>query len=435
MKSRLAWNWHFTVALLMATLLPDLSYGVVLCYFPDQEATSSNGRYHLTAKSPDNANPSSRTPFQSGFVYVLRDTKAGKDLWTRKQPKDKPIVDQTEEKPFVLRNWKEPPLVGFYVQDDGWSVLWSATDVLSVVRPDGKETGRLDILSQAFSKKEHEHYVHHELSGEMWGLTHSCFATHEGKSYFVVRTWWGHRIILDLESARLTPDAGTLAKRLEEADRVYVRTTLEAAAKNHDKWAECCDQRETPLMAIYMAGQMQMKECVPWLRAMEESPSNPSCIAVAGEQPKEGEVDVRCWEFFTDRQVLQLSLRRLGEVPRPVPTTQFQLYTKQNDRRSGIAKPFVPALAKPRAQQADAVRTGMRPTEVLRLIGAPDFIEGTWQYDMDGPKPYTLLVECRATGVKSVERKSPALWQNGDYRDQQVMNGITGIDMLPAPAR
>ena len=69
------------------------------------------------------------------------------------------------------------------------------------------------------------------------GVRHSCFATHEGKAYFVVRTWWGHRIILDLESARSIPDAGTLAKRLEEADRVYVRTTLEAAAKNHDKWA------------------------------------------------------------------------------------------------------------------------------------------------------------------------------------------------------
>jgi hypothetical protein len=197
---------------------------------------------------------------------------------------------------------------------------------------------------------------------------------------------------------------------------------LEAAAKNHDKWGERWDQCDSALMAIYMAGQMQMKECLPWLRAIEDSPSNPSCIAVAGEPPNEGEVDVRCWEFFTVRQILQLSLRRLGEVPRPFPATQFQLYTKQRDRRSAITKPFVPALAKPRAQQADAVRIGMRPAEVLRLIGAPDFIEGTWQYDMDEPKPYTLLIECGATGVKSVERKSPALWQNGDCRDQQVMN-------------
>ena len=133
---------------------------------------------------------------------------------------------------------------------------------------------------------------------------------------------------------------------------------------------------------------------------------------------KEGELDANTWETFEVRQHVQLSLRRLGEVPRYFPTTQFRLYAKDFDRR----KPFVPVPSKPRARQAGAVKVGMQPIEVLRLLGAPDFIVGTWQYDMDDQKPYTLLIEWGENNrVKSVDRKSPAYWQDGDCRDRQIM--------------
>ena len=189
-------NWLMCVALAwLATVSANLCHGTDL-YFRDLEATSPSGRYRLTAKSPGNATPSSRqTPFQQDFVYLFRDTKAGKDLWTRKQPEDKPTVIQDEEgKPDVYRNWKENPPVGLYVQDDGWSVLWLAGDELAAIRRDGKETGRVDILSDALSNEERKHYVHYTTAGLMWGRERSYFTTQEGRSYFVVRTWWGHRV-------------------------------------------------------------------------------------------------------------------------------------------------------------------------------------------------------------------------------------------------
>jgi hypothetical protein len=417
MKSRLAWNWQFTIALVMATVSTDQCCGTDR-YFPNREATSPNGRYHLTAKSPDNAStPDHVRAFQAGFVYVLRDTKAGKDLWTRKQPEDKPSVMQADGKPFVLRRWKEYSPVGVHVQDQGWSVLWLGGDDLVAVHRDGKETGRVNILCDALSKEERKHHVHDTTAGPWWGLRHSYFTSHQGKSYFVVRTWWGHRAILDLESGRLASDTGTLAKHLEETDRAFVRNTLKAAAKDYQKWAKCCNELWAVRMAIYMAGQMHMKECVPSLRSLEDVPYSGSSTSAPGDEPKEGELDTRYWDSFEVRQVVQLSLRRLGEVPRCFPATQFDLYAKEYDRR----KPFVPVLGRPRAQQAGALRKGMKPIEVLRLIGAPDFVEETWQYDMDEQKPYTLLVEWGETGVKSVQRKSPAFWQGGDCRDQQIM--------------
>ncbi len=387
------------------------------------ETVSPDGRYHLTAKSPDNADPSKRFPFQGGFIYVLRDTKTGKELWTRKQPEGRPIVFPGEGKPFVLRTWKENSPVRVFVEENGWSVLWLGGDQLVAVRRDGKETGKLDIVCDALSKGEGSQYIQATTAGEVWGRERSSFTSLQGKCYFVVRTWWGQRVIFDLELGRLTSEGGTLARHLEEGDRMFVRSTLEVAAKEYRK-ANRYDQLGPVVMASYMASQMHMKECVPWLRSLEDVPDFGSlAVTMIDEEPKEGELDLRCWETSSVRQVVQLSLRRLGEVPRYFPPTQFCPYAKEFDRR----KPVVPVLDKPRVQQAGAIRKGMQPMEVLRLIGPPDFIEGIstvvgqWHYDMDEQKPYTLIVEWENARVKSVERKFPAFWQEGDSRDRKVM--------------
>ncbi len=78
-------------------------------------------------------------------------------------------------------------------------------------------------------------------------------------------------------------------------------------------------------------------------------------------------------------------------------------------------------LPKPRAQQADLVRKGMKPVEVLNVIGLPDYIElAAWEYDMDAERPFTLTVTFGENGVVSALQTSPAAWQRSDRRDQVV---------------
>lgn len=46
----------------------------------------------------------------------------------------------------------------------------------------------------------------------------------------------------------------------------------------------------------------------------------------------------------------------------------------------------------------------MKPEEVLRLVGAPDFVDaGSWFYDMDADRPFTLIY---TGGVKAWVRSS-----------------------------
>ncbi len=286
-------------------------------YYSDLKAESANGLYRLEAKSPDNADSSGRMPFQAEFVYTFTDAKTGKQLWTRKQPEGKPVVlSSPGEKPFVFRTWLEGSPVSLFVRDDGWSVLWLSGDDLVAVDASGKKTGNLGII-EAFSKEDKERYVHLTSAGYSWGLWHEYFASDQKKPYFVVRTWWGRRVVFDLVRGRLAPDTEELHKHLEQTERAYVRKTLQAATKNRDRWAKCCGGESSVLIAILMAGQMQMKECTESLRALEDVPSVGSWTMgmFLKQELKEGDLDVGSWGPLTVRRAVQLSLRRLGEVP------------------------------------------------------------------------------------------------------------------------
>ena len=67
----------------------------------------------------------------------------------------------------------------------------------------------------------------------------------------------------------------------------------------------------------------------------------------------------------------------------------------------------------------------MTPIEVLRSIGAPDFVNFrsiAWEYEMDVEEPYTLRIIWRDKRVVGeVVRSVPALWQQGEVRDHEVL--------------
>ena len=146
-----------------------------------------------------------------------------------------------------------------------------------------------------------------------------------------------------------------------------------------------------------------------------------------------GEIDPGWYATFTLRQVAQLSLRRLGKTPAQLPATQFNVRYGSYDRGpTYVAK----KIDVPRAANAGKIKTGMTPEEVLDLIGEPDFAfwDGSpkeywdkwdkyWEYDMDAPTPFTLLVHWDTSNVRNVarvEQKTPPLWQDGLTRDRKI---------------
>ncbi len=133
----------------------------------------------------------------------------------------------------------------------------------------------------------------------------------------------------------------------------------------------------------------------------------------------DGEVNPRSYSTFTFRQVIHLSLHRLGKVPKPLPLNQFDVQYVVYEKNH----PYVPqAPTLPRDANVDKVKKGMKAEQVLDLLGAPDFVaDETWEYDIDAKAAYSLIVKWDVRRVIDVQKKTPALWKVGSLRDEQII--------------
>uniref|UniRef100_UPI00261C8686 hypothetical protein n=1 Tax=uncultured Gimesia sp. TaxID=1678688 RepID=UPI00261C8686 len=127
------------------------------------------------------------------------------------------------------------------------------------------------------------------------------------------------------------------------------------------------------------------------------------------------EIDPHSDSTYGLRQAAQLSLRRLGVVPKPLPCHSFELV------KDGKSIPFVPpAIERPRHEAVQKVKVGMSARDVLNHIGIPDYIsDDTWSYDMDANPLFSITLTFDAHKVKAVKREAP-LWKSGLSRDEVV---------------
>jgi len=222
-------TFRVSVALLLTSLSISSARATDL-YFGDLEKVSPNGRYWLTARSPDNAGPARSKPFQSDFVYVMRDTVAKRVLWTKKQPGRRASGLSDEGSP-----------VNLLVLDDGWAILWLRGYELIAVSPRGEETAKISILYDAFSEEERKAHIDWTTAGPMWDSSYHYCASYRGSPYFVVCTAWRHRVIFDMARGQLVVDAGPIKEVLNRVehgfDRPYPEThdpTRRAPARPFD---------------------------------------------------------------------------------------------------------------------------------------------------------------------------------------------------------
>jgi hypothetical protein len=195
-------------------------------FYPDCKALSPNGCFKLEARSPHNGTINHRDGLaatedefgfkyrehQSHFRYRLLETSgashidgyAGSVLWERWQ-------EETEHSPHEL-----------VVSDQGWSIIRPhgyCPELIAVAR-DGRVVLRVEIVGAEDSSPPREktesnrgpgnvqRWIAEQLQNTTAGMfwtSHSWryFFRLQGKDYFVWRTSWGSRLVIDLANAKL----------------------------------------------------------------------------------------------------------------------------------------------------------------------------------------------------------------------------------------
>lgn len=377
-------------------------------FYPDCDEQSPDGRYRVTATSPQNAGGAQ--PFARNFTYTLTDTTDDRVLWTRKQ-----------------RGGEGSP-IRIFVSNEPWVVVWTGSDMLFVVEPaQGKRILQIGVIEEFPELERWGPYVAHTTAGPMWtSQSRWHFMEHADCDYFVIRAWWDRRVIVDLTNATVVrePDKALL-QACDEADRRFVLETLRAfeATLKSDPQMESQHESYYDTMwavttAAHLAGRMQIREAIPLLRAVEHYGNVFSSRGLgSNDEYKVGEIYPFNVSTAWLRRHVHLALRKLGEKPAKLPCTWFRY--KSNDGPGEYVE--TPELPAPRAERVDLLKAGMTPIEVLRTIGPPDFVihgrEPAWEYDMDTEEPYTLCVFWRDLKVvEKWQKVTPPRWQDGDRR-------------------
>ena len=400
-------------------------------YYSDITEESPAKKFKIEAISPDNADKEDiHRAFQKSFVYTFRDIEKNEVLWTRKQPPAE-MKSGTDSKGVVRTQTieKEGSPNSLFVSDDGWTVIWTGWSELIIVDITGKDRGIVQLLKNGFTEKENKEYVIVTTAGPRWTWCSLWYFLDAGEQpLFVIRPWWGRRVVLDLKSGSLISETPDIAKQAALWEKNHVLAELRRDADSPSKPSSRDNWRY--ITAAYVAGRDKITEAIPMLEELQNS-TFVGMVADDWKRHKKGEVALSVYcATFPLRQVAQLSLRRLGKTPGQIPATQVTVEDEDNRTK------WHPYVAKkidgPRAANAGKIKTGMTPEEVLDLIGAPDSVGYTsrfsrfWEYDMDAPTPFTLIVhwdldERDARNVARVEQKTPALWQDGLARERSII--------------
>lgn len=212
----------------------------------------------------------------------------------------------------------------------------------------------------------------------MWG--HGCsisyFLEVKGELLYVVRLYWGRRLIVDFDGGKLIPSTGTILARCVAHEKKIALKNLELALKD----PKVRNGKVSPSLfaTILMSGQLRFPETVPLIGKLQDFTDG----------------------FDEEGKVVDLTLRRLGEKP------------KRGESRE---------------QKMKGLKVGMEREDVLKQMHGPDFgSETQWEYDIDAKRPFTLVLswDKDRTKVAAIEKTKKALWSKGDLRDRQLVGGV-----------
>jgi hypothetical protein len=394
-------------------------------FFRDIVAVSPHGQYEIRAESPDNKTKEGHRAFQENFVYTFTDKKSGKILWTRKQAmKTEPDSNNPSE---TYAYPEEASPVDIFVSDAGWTVIRTGWDELIAVDLQGKDRCLIKILDEAFTHDENQKFVHLTTAGPMWSQLSLWYFLDVGdRHWFVVRPWWGRSTVVDLTQGKIIEKTADISTALLAEERRNVLTELVkgiAALKKCMKVDDYEPEYETKT-AAYLAGQLKIAEAIPLLEQLQEV-TYCGCSVSGGLSMLDkfnGEVDPHSYHQLGFRQTVQLSLRRLGKTPKPLPVYFFEVRFEEYKKDHLYIPKSLPPTAQ-RHKNAEKIEKGMKAEQVLALIGSPDCVgyDNTWKYDIDADAPFTLILKWDVRHVIGIEKKTPPEWQDGFSRDENII--------------
>jgi hypothetical protein len=303
---------------------------------------------------------------------------------------------------------------------------------LIVLSRRGADIGGVGLLGHAITRAEATTFARQTTAGWGWaGLSHWYFMRIGARPCFVLRTYWGRRVVLGLDDGGPIADEGAARAALDEAERAMVVGELRRAAgwaktlgeaATDDAWwdsmGEAARERIIRLERIrdaaHLAGRHRVHEVTSELQSLE--PIARVRVTSSGGPYPAGMQILR----YALRPVVHLSLRRLGVEPAGHPATRILLHSKDMGER-------VPLPA--RASLLSSIRSGMPQLDLLKRLGAPDDIPThlryehfePWDYDVDGEAPSTVRLHWEGEKAKlgAIERLVPPVWQ-GDLRDREL---------------
>jgi len=380
---------------LLLTAIPITTCSATDRSFDDIVANSPDGKWKVTARSPYNQS-SGYHPWQDEFVYSAFKGQQAKPVWTRHQENQEPY---------------EGSPVRVVVADGGWVVIHTARDQIAFIDPTGRNRGRVDDVKANLPKVDREDFAVESSAGLIWAPYSLWYhLTVAEKRLFVVRLWWGHRIIFDPETGRPVRETAAFDKI---ADQYEIERTLTMLAQYEREPPEA-STAQTILLGAHLAGTLQIADAVPFLRALERS-EYIGTTSFRASRVKGGGVDPFSFRKYNIRQVSQLSLRRLGKTPASLPVYEFS--------RLGRVDEYVrpAAMSEPRDKQVSLVKRKMTVQQVLDLLGSPDFVEGNgWEFDLVGDSPRTVVVQWESGHVLRIIERPPK-WKQWAVRDKSIV--------------
>lgn len=382
-------------------------------FYRDCESTSENGRFTLEARSPHNGtidHRDGRKPSDDEFAFKYRQHQSEFRYRLLDNARRGVLGRLLGGGPRVVwERWqgREESPGELVVSDDGWSVIRThgfSPEVIAL-SPDGRDVVRVrvtpanpDRVAPAPGGTPPVYFWPLEqmacsTAGNYWA-SHSWryFFRHRGDPHFAWRTSWGQRLVIDLAQAdayldgALPPELGD-AVAAEEGRRATallaelsarmgeVRPLLAGAGDGEDSDNQLLERVRLASAALHLAGVHRLRECVPYLREWEEfdvPSSSMGSTAMTGH-----------WWLETQhyRPVAHHSLKLLGEVPRGFPTYHFVERTNEASVRFPVPECLpdraerAAGLARPMSAE-EVLRVGSRtsPEDVLRMLGAPDFV-------------------------------------------------------------
>ena len=326
--------------------------------YPNIDAVSADGRFRVEVCG--NASGDFFRD-QSGFVYRLYMNKPRELVWEWK-PNDE----------FFLADFPHEA----WVDDEGWVVVrlheWFHAGLL-VLSPTGECCMHRSIRSVSEEEKgllqeESDEHIGWTSAGPTWEV--SSIAQFHGylkRRYWSILTWWGQRIIVDLESGEPV-EASTSQLRL--VTQLEERQVLGKLAQSAEHLSSCLeperhwwDNTGVPVYAAALhAGLMGLDAAIPRLRKLEACP-------VIGSSTTRSWLAIDSLPF---RLVAKVSLLRLGVEPAWRPN--YALRENATKRQCSYIDPAA-------ARGTDCLKPGMTQREVLHRFGVPEFIDlDVWDY-------------------------------------------------------